>query len=65
MPIIISSLSGFIVAGHGRLEAIKSLNLEVAPIEYQDFSSLDQEYAFMISDNALQMEFAELDKSMI
>lgn len=63
-PIIVSKQSGFIVAGHGRLEAAKLLNLPVVPVHYQDFVDADQEYAFLISDNAIAL-WAELDLSAI
>ena len=63
-PIIISNRSGFVVAGHGRLEAIKKLGWEKAAVNYQDFENEAQEYAFIVSDNAIS-EWAELDLSSI
>lgn len=60
----ISNLSGFIVAGHGRLEAAKKLKLKEFPVEYQDFESEEQEYAFLVSDNSIA-SWAELDLSGI
>jgi DNA modification methylase len=67
-PIIISRRSGFIVAGHGRWEALKLLKKEngwdSCAIDYQEFESEAQEYAFMTSDNAIQ-EWADLDLSMV
>jgi hypothetical protein len=63
-PIIISNLSGFIVAGHGRLEAAKKLKLKEVPVDYQDFETEEQEYAFLTSDNAIAL-WAELDFSGI
>lgn len=59
-PIVVSNLSGFIVAGHGRLAALKKLKFKEAPISYQDFESEEQEYAFLVSDNAVAL-WAELD----
>jgi DNA modification methylase len=59
-PIIISNLSGFIVAGHGRLAAAKKLGLNDFPCDYQDFSSEEEEYAFLVSDNSIAL-WAELD----
>lgn len=59
-PIIVSNLSGFIVAGHGRLEAAKKLGLTEFPVDYQDFSSEEEEYAFLVSDNSIAL-WAELD----
>jgi len=60
-PIIVSNLSGFIVAGHGRrLAALKNRWTEY-PVDYQDFENEAQEYAFLESDNHLA-ELAEHDK---
>lgn len=63
-PIIVSNLSGHIVAGHGRLAAAKKLKMETFPVVYQDFVSEEQEYAFIQSDNAVAL-WAELDFSAI
>lgn len=63
-PIVISNRSGFVVAGHGRLEAIKLLGWEKCAVDFQDFDSDAQEYAFIVSDNAIA-EWAELDISLI
>jgi hypothetical protein len=59
-PIIVSSLSGHIVAGHGTLEAIKKLGWKDCAVSYQDFENEEQEYAFIVSDNAIQ-EWSDLD----
>lgn len=58
--IVISKLSGFIVAGHGRLEAAKELGLSIVPVEYQDFASEDNELAVLVGDNRLA-ELSSLD----
>lgn len=63
-PIVVSKLSGSIVKGHGTLEAIKKNSWLKAPIVYQDFETLEQEYAFVQSDNAIA-SWAELDLSGI
>jgi len=63
-PIVVSNQSGYIVTGHGRLEAAKRLALEKVPVVYQDFDSSDQEYAFGVSDNAIGA-WADLDLSGI
>lgn len=63
-PIIVSNLSGFIVAGHGRLAAAQKLELKEFPVDYQDFESEESEYAFLVSDNAVAL-WAELDLSGI
>ncbi len=63
-PIIVSKLSGFIVAGHGRKLAAIRAGLKEMPVVYQDFQSADQEYAFIQSDNAIA-SWSELDLSGI
>jgi DNA modification methylase len=63
-PIIVSRRSGFVVVGHGRLEAIKKLGWESAAVDFQDFADEAQEYAFVTSDNAIA-EWAELDLAAI
>jgi hypothetical protein len=65
-PIIVSKRSGFIVAGHGRLQALKKLMIANVPVDYQDFENEAQEYAFIVSDNAIgKDEWAALDVEAI
>lgn len=65
-PIVVSKRSGFIVAGHGRLAALKKLNVSDVPIDYQDFADEAQEYEFIVSDNAIgKDEWAALDIELI
>ncbi len=52
-PITVSKRSGFIVAGHGRLAAAKSLGLQIVPVDYQDFNSDADEMATLVADNRL------------
>lgn len=59
-PIIVSNGSGLIVVGHGRLEAAKLAEMEFVPVEYQDFNSNEEEYAFMLADNRIP-ELSERD----
>jgi ParB-like chromosome segregation protein Spo0J len=63
-PIIVSKLSGKIVAGHARLEAAKLLSLQVVPVDYQSFASLDEETAYLIADNKIA-ELAEIDSDTL
>lgn len=63
-PIVISTLSGLIVKGHGRLEAIKRLGWTEAPVDYQDYEDEAQEYADMVADNSLS-EWSRTDFSMV
>ena len=52
-PIKVSNLSGFITSGHGRWEAAKKLGLLEVPVSFQDYDDEAQEYADIISDNAI------------
>ena len=63
-PVVVSNLSGFIVKGHGRLEAIKLLGWEKCAVDYQDYESEAQEYADMIADNQIAT-WAEFDTQMV
>jgi ParB-like nuclease domain len=63
-PIIVSNLSGFIVAGHGRKLAAIRAGIKEMPVVYQDFDSSEAEYAFIQADNAIAL-WAELDMSGI
>ena len=59
-PIVVSKLSGYIVAGHGRLEAARELGVSIVPVEYQDFATEDNELAVLVGDNRLA-ELSSLD----
>jgi hypothetical protein len=63
-PLIISNRTGFLIVGHGRLEAAKNLGMEKLPVIYQDFENEAQEYAYLISDNEIA-RWAELDKQAV
>ena len=60
--ITVSKRSGFIVAGHGRLQAAQRLGVRLAPVDYQDFASDDEELAVLIADNRLS-ELSETNES--
>lgn len=63
-PVVVSTRSGFIVKGHGRLEAIKLLGWEKCAVDYQDYENEAQEYADMIADNQIAT-WAEFDTQML
>jgi len=63
-PIVVSNLSGFIVAGHGRLAAAKLNGWLECPVDAQDFENKTQEIAFLFSDNKIH-ELAEHDDEMM
>lgn len=63
-PVVVSKRSGFIVAGHGRLEAAKLLGLQSVPVDYQDFATEADEWAHVIADNRIA-ELAETDGAIL
>lgn len=63
-PVVVSNRTGFLVAGHGRIEAAKKLGWDKVPVMYQDFKDDAEEYAYMTSDNAIA-SWANLDLSMV
>lgn len=63
-PITVSNRSGFIVKGHGRLQAAKLAGIATAPIDRQDYENEAAEYADMIADNRIA-ELAEVDNQSL
>jgi DNA modification methylase len=61
-PIKVSTRSGFVTSGHGRIEAAKLNGWDHVPVNHQDYESDEQEYADVQSDNAIA-SWAELDLS--
>lgn len=59
-PIVVSNLSGCIIAGHGRLMAAQLLKLTEVPVDYQDFATRDEEIAMLVADNVIP-ELAKMD----
>ena len=59
-PIVVSKESGFIVAGHGRLQAAQIAGFTQVPVTIQSFESPAQEHAHLIADNRLA-ELSEWD----
>jgi DNA modification methylase len=62
--IIVSKRSGCIVAGHGRLYAARTLKLESAPVQYQEFDSEEEELRHLVADNRLA-EFSQRDDAAL
>jgi hypothetical protein len=58
--VTVSRRSGFIVKGHGRLEAAKHLKLSAVPVEFQNYPDEAAEMADLLADNRIA-ELAELD----
>lgn len=63
-PIKVSNQSGFITSGHGRLMAAKLNGWNEVPVNYQDYDDEEQEYADVVSDNAIAL-WAELNLAKI
>ena len=63
-PITVSKRSGFIVKGHGRLQAARLGGLTKVPIDRQEYESEAAEWADMIADNRIA-ELAETDGGML
>ena len=59
-PITISKRSGFIVTGHGRLQAALLLQVEKVPVDEQDFATEADEWAHLVADNKIS-ELAKTD----
>ena len=62
--IVVSSSSGFIVKGHGRLIVAKKLGMKKVPVNYQAYENESQEYADLTADNEIA-RWAELDLDSI
>lgn len=63
-PITVSTLSGLVVKGHGRLEAAKLLGLKNVPVDYQDYDNESLELADLLADNRIA-ELSKNDKRML
>ena len=63
-PITISNQSGMIVKGHGRVMAAKYLGVKEVPVEYQNYSSEEEEMADLLFDNRIQ-ELSEIDRKTL
>lgn len=59
-PITVSTRSGFIVKGHGRLSAALLEGVKEVPVDYQNYASEAEEYADLVADNRIA-ELAEID----
>ena len=63
-PITVSTLSGLVVRGHGRLMAAQHLGLDCVPVDFQQYKSMDAELADLLADNKIA-ELAEIDAKML
>ena len=63
-PVTVSTLSGFVVRGHGRLMAAQHLGLDCVPVDFQNYSCYDAELADLLADNKIA-ELAEIDSKLL
>ena len=63
-PITVSTRSGFIVKGHGRLSAALLEGVKEVPVDYQNYASEAEEYADLVADNRIA-ELSEIDNKML
>lgn len=59
-PITVSTLSGLIVKGHGRLQAAKLLGVETVPVDFQYYENESLELADLMADNRIS-ELSQID----
>lgn len=63
-PITVSNRSGFVTRGHGRLLAAQHAGWETAPVDRQDYNSVEEELADLLADNKLA-ELSELSSEAV
>lgn len=63
-PITVSKRSGFVVSGHGRLQAALLLQVDAVPVDYQDYENEAEEYADLIADNRIA-ELSHVDEDLL
>lgn len=63
-PITVSTRSGLIVKGHGRLLTAELEELKEVPVEFQNYESEEAELADLTADNRIA-ELAEIDSKML
>ena len=63
-PIVVSTRSGYITKGHGRLDAAELLGLKAVPVDFQDYESEEMEMADMVADNQIA-SLAEMDRAVL
>lgn len=63
-PIVVSNRSGFVVKGHGRLEAAKLLQVEKVPVDRQDYATEADEWADLVADNRIA-ELSDTDVDLM
>jgi len=64
VPLIVSNRSGFLISGHGRLQAALNIGMTHVPVVFQDFKNEAEEYQFLTFDNEIA-RWAELDMQAV
>lgn len=68
-PVKVSTRSGYVTSGHGRIEAAKLNGWTEVPVQYQYYESDEQEYADLIADNGIagwaELDLAEINMDMV
>ena len=63
-PITVSTNSGLIVKGHGRLMAAELLGCKTVPVDFQDYENESLELADLMADNKIA-ELSEIDNKKL
>ena len=63
-PITVSTLSGMIVKGHGRLMAAELLGCKTVPVDFQYYENESLELADLMADNRIS-ELSEMDNKKL
>jgi len=63
-PIVVSSLSGYIVKGHGKLAVAQFMGVDEVPVDLQKYSTEDEEWQDLLADNRIA-ELSEREDSAI
>ena len=63
-PITVSKRSGFVVSGHGRLQAAILLKETHVPVDYQDYANEAEEWADLVADNRIS-ELSSIDEDLL
>jgi DNA modification methylase len=63
-PITVSNRSGFVVRGHGRLQAALKLGVELVPVDRQDYAAEADEWSDLVADNRIA-ELVEMDDDLL
>lgn len=63
-PITVSSRSGFVVRGHGRLLAAQLLGVGQVPVDRQNYATEAEEWADLVADNRIA-ELSQIDDALL